>query len=80
VRSGGVCEPNAAGRCERPVAAGCVPVRGAPALLFAVAEDLVQEILAGWLIAQPDGLNGRAPRAKRTAVKRIKDRDLDRPG
>jgi hypothetical protein len=73
-------QPSAAGRCERPVAAGGVPVLDRQALLFAVAEDLVQEILAGWLVAQPDELNGRAARAKRTTVKRIKDRDLDRSG
>jgi len=62
------------------VGAGGVPALEHQALLFAVAEDLVQEILAGWLVAQLDELNGRAPRAKRSAVKRIKDRDLDRTG
>jgi hypothetical protein len=60
------------------VATAGVPACPYEALLFEAAEDLVQHVLAGWLVAQPGDLDGRAARAKRTAMKRIKDRHLDR--
>ena len=57
-----------------------VPACPYEALLFEAAEDLVQHVLAGWLVAQPGDLDGRAARAKRIALKRIKDRHLDKSG
>jgi hypothetical protein len=60
------------------VATTGVPASPYEALLFEAAEDLVQDVLAGRLVAQPGDLDSRAARAKRTAVKRIKDRHLHR--
>jgi hypothetical protein len=60
------------------VATTSVPACPYEALLYEAAEDLVKHVLAGWHVAQPGALDGRAARAKRTAVKRIKDRHLDR--
>ena len=78
VRSDVVCAAERGRWCERPVAATGVPACPYEALFFEAAEGLVQHLLAGWLVAQPGDLDGRAARAKRTAVKRIKDRHLHR--
>ncbi len=40
----------------------------------------MEEMLAGWLVAQRNNVNGRAARGKCTTVKRVEDRSLDRSG
>jgi hypothetical protein len=45
--------------------------------LFAAVEDLVQELLAGGLVAEGGDSPGRASRAKRAAVQRVQDGRFD---